>query len=248
MALITFTSDFGLSDHYVGQIKGTFLSINSSQTIIDISHQVQSYDITHMAFVLDSVFRDFPKGTIHFVGMDDEAGYMIAWVEEHYFVVPNNGVISLITDRKPDLLINIQSEGNTLKKAAETAVKLASGEAPESFGRPVGNYKEYSKRRPRATKKEMAGHIIRVDHFGNLITNIKQTDFQILSKERGYTIHFGREVLKAVNEKMNQVEPGDIFAKFNDNEQLVLGIYQGNGAQLLGLSFDSPVTIVFQES
>ncbi len=248
MALITFTSDFGLSDHYVGQIKGTFLSTNSSQTIIDISHQVQAYDITHMAFVIGSVFRDFPEGTVHFIGMDDELGYMIAWVEGHYFIVPNNGVISLVSERRPDLMINILSEKNTLKKAAETAVKLATGEAPESFGEPVSNYKEYSKRKSRATKKEIAGHVIRVDHFGNLITNIEFTDFRILSKDRAYTIHFGREVLREVNEKMNQVEPGDIYAKFNDNEQLVVGIFQGNGAQLLGLSFDSPVTIVFQES
>jgi S-adenosylmethionine hydrolase len=247
MALITFTSDFGLSDHYLGQIKGTFLSTNSNQRIIDISHQIQAYDITHMAFVIESVFKDFPEGTVHFIGMDDEQGYMIAWVEGHYFVVPNNGVISLVSTRRPDLMIDIKAEKHLLKTAAKVAVKLANGEAPETFGQPLTQYKEYSQRKSRATKKEIAGHVIRVDHFGNLITNIEWTDFSILSKERKYTLHFGREKLTEINQLKSQVEPGDIFAQFSDHEKLVIGIYQGNGAQLLGLSFDSPITIIFEE-
>lgn len=247
MPIITFTSDFGSRDHYMGQVKGAMLSQNSEQTIIDISHQVEPYDITHMSFLLGNVYGDFPQGTIHFVGQDDENGYLIAWIEGHYFVAPNNGVISLITDRRPEMLIAINSEKNVLKTAAQVAVKLAQGELPESFGAPASTYKEFTQRKSRATKKEIAGHVVRVDRFGNLITNVEWTDFQILSRDRNYTIHFGRESLSRVNQDMNEVEPGDVFAKFNDLERLVIGIYQGNGAQLLGLQFDSPVSIIFEE-
>ena len=77
--------------------------------------------------------------------------------------------------------------------------------------------------------------------------HIEWTDFSILSKERKYTLHFGREKLTEINQLKSQVEPGDIFAQFSDHEKLVIGIYQGNGAQLLGLSFDSPITIIFEE-
>lgn len=247
MPLITFTSDFGNSDHYVAFVKAAILSDNPNQAIVDISHNIAAFDITHMAFVLDAVFREFPEGTIHFVGQDEESGYFIAWVEGHYFVLPNNGVISLVTERRPDLMIALPEDNRTMKDAAKTASKLAQGEAVEALGAPLGNYKEFSGRKARATKKEISGHVIRVDHFGNLLTNIEKTDFDILSKNRKYTVQFSREVLNKVNAQMNEVEPGDAFAKFDDIGRLLIGIYQGNGAQLLGLSFDSAVVINFEE-
>ena len=221
------------------------LGKNEGQVIADISHDIEPYDIAHMAFVVESVYQNFPEGTIHFIGQSEENGYLIAWVNGHYFVVPNNGVISLISDRRPDLLIAIDSKDHMLKTAAEVAVGLSTGKQPESFGEPVLNYKEFTKRKSRATKKEIAGHVIRVDHFGNLISNIELTDFKILSKDRKFIVHFGRESVRIINEKMNEVEPGDVFAKFNELERLVVGIFQGNGAQLLGLDFDSPITITF---
>jgi len=247
MPLVTFTSDFGNSDHYVAFVKAAMLKVSPSQQIVDISHNIAPFDISHMAFVLNSVFREFPEGSIHFVGQDDEAGYFIAWVEGHYFVVPNTGIISLVAERRPDLMIALPDSGSALKDAAIAAVKLAEGATVESLGEPLTNYKEFARRKARATKKEISGHVIRVDHFGNLITNIEKTDFDILSRDRNYAVIFSREKLAKVNAKMNEVDPGDAFAKFDDMGRLVIGIYQGNGAQLLGLSFDSAVVINFEE-
>lgn len=247
MPLITFTSDFGTSDHYIAFVKANMLSLDAEQKIVDISHNITAYDISHMAFVLGSIFREFPEGTIHFVGQDEEAGFFIAWIEGHYFVVPNNGIVSLITERRPDLMIALLDNENSLREAAKAAVKLAQGEKIESFGAPLTNYKEFAQRKARATKKEIAGHVIRVDHFGNLVTNINKTDFDILSKNRNYTVQFSREKLTKVNNKMNEVEAGDAFAKFDETGRLVIGIYQGVGAQLLGLSFDSVIKINFEE-
>lgn len=247
MPLITFTSDFGTSDHYVAFVKAAMLSISAEQKIIDISHDIAPFDISHMAYVLDSVFREFPEGTIHFIGQDEEAGYFIAWVEGHYFVTPNNGVISLIAERRPDLMIQLPVSKESMKQAAKAAVSLANGDTPEDLGTPLTQYKEFSIRKARATKKEISGHVIRVDHFGNLVTNIQKVDFDILSKERNYHVIFGREKLNKVNLEMNEVDPGDAYAKFDDIGRLVIGIYQGNGAQLLGLSFDSTVVINFEE-
>ena len=223
------------------------LSEDPQQPIIDITNEIAPFDITHMAFTLDAVFRSFPEGTIHFIGQDEEAGYFISWIEGHYFVAPNNGVISLIAERRPDLMIAISDAKQSLKNAAKAAIKLANGEPAEALGTPLVKYKEFSKRKARATKKEISGHVIRVDHFGNLITNIEKTDFDILSKDRNYSVEFRLEKLKKVNSQMNEVDRGDIFAKFSDNGKLVLGIYQGNGSQLLGLSFDSPIIIKFEE-
>lgn len=247
MPLVTFTSDFGNSDHYVAYVKAVMLSEDAQLSIVDISHQITSFDISHMAFTLAAVFREFPTGTVHFIGQDEESGYFISWIEGHYFVAPNNGVISLISERRPDLLIGLVAEKQTMKAAAKAAVKLAKGEAPEGLGSPLNGYREFSQRKARATKKEISGHVVRVDHFGNLITNIEKADFDILSKDRAYRVQFSRELLNKVHQQMQEVEPGDAFAKFNASGKLMIGIYKGNGAQLLGLSFDSSVTINFED-
>jgi S-adenosylmethionine hydrolase len=247
MPLITFTSDFGNSDHYVGVVKANILKEHPDQQIIDISHQIAPFDIAHLAYVVDSAFRAFPEGTIHFIGQDEEQGYLAAWIEGHYFVAPNNGVLSLITEKRPELMVSISPEDNPMREAAKAAAKLAQSAKFESLGLPLANFKEFAKRRARATKKEISGQVIRVDHFGNLVTNIDKTDFDILSRDRKYMLHFSRETLNKVNQKMNEVDPGDAYAKFDDRGRLVIGIYQGNGAQLLGLSFDSPITLTFEE-
>lgn len=247
MPLVTFISDFGNSDHYVAYVKAAMLSEDAQQGIVDISHEITSYDISHMAFTLAAVFKEFPEGTVHFIGQDEESGYFISWIEGHYFVAPNNGVISLISERRPDLMISLPDNEHMMKSAAQAAVKLANGAAAEGLGEPLTGYKEFSQRKARATKKEISGHVVHVDHFGNLITNIEKTDFDILSKDRAYRVHFSREQLNKVHQQMQEVEPGDAFAKFNASGKLVIGIYQGNGAQLLGLSFDSSVMINFEE-
>lgn len=247
MPLITFTSDFGNSDHYVAYVKAALFSERTDLPLIDISHDVKPNDVSHMAFVISSVFKEFPLGTIHFIGQDDELGYFIAFVEGHYFVAPNNGVMSLIAERRPDHMIALPPTKNPLKGAVQAAVQLANEVPVEGLGTPLTQYKEFSKRKARATKREISGHVIHVDHFGNLITNIEKTDFDILSKDRNFTIQFSREKLHQVHEQMKEVEPGDAFAVFDDMNRLVIGLYQGNGAQLLGLSFDSAIIITFED-
>ena len=89
--------------------------------------------------------------------------------------------------------------------------------------------------------------MIHVDHYGNLITNIEKTDFDILSVDRSFRIVFGRDNVDRVNTEIFEVEPGEVFFIFNTNQKLMLGINQGHGAQLLGLEYDSPIIIQFED-
>ncbi|MBO3700199.1 S-adenosyl-l-methionine hydroxide adenosyltransferase family protein [Roseivirga sp. E12] len=251
MTLITFTSDFGLSDHYVAFTKAGILKEYPEAQIVDISHQVKPFDLAHMSHILHGTFREFPAGTVHLIGNESTQkppSYIIAAIEEHLFVGANNGVMSLVSEKAPTEVYEISLEsGEGFSKLSAIVAKLAKGDSAGSFGGPCENFVQYMPRKARATKKEIAGHVIHVDHYGNLITNIEKTDFDILSRNRSYRITFGRDAVTEVNAQISEVEAGEVFFTFSSNGRLMLGINQGHGAQLLGLEYDSPVIIHFED-
>ena len=254
MRIVTFTSDFGTSDHYVAAVKATMLSEQPEQTIVDISHQIEPFDLAHMAYTLRSVYEQFPKGTIHLIGSNGKSAsrdvLLLTEINGHAFVAPDNGVLSLLSDRPLAAVYAWEDESFSnfpSLKAAQLAMRLVKGESMESIGEHTTAYTQLMLRQPKATRKEISGHVIRVDHYGNLVTNIKKLDFDILSRDRRYSLHFGREQTDRVHQSMFEVDPGEAFFIFNQEGLLLIGINQGHAAQLLGLSFDSPVYIQFQD-
>jgi S-adenosylmethionine hydrolase len=256
MALITLLSDFGYSDHYVAAMKARILRINPGIAMVDISHQVALSDMAHASHVLKSVFRDFPENTVHIIavntsGHPDEK-YIAVKLEGHYFVCPDNGLLGLISDQPAEAVVDItpkayKSTFQAMDLMCPVAAKLASGTSIQELGTPLESFKMMLGRHLRATKKQIAGNVIRVDHYGNLLTNIEKTAFDILSKDKKYNIVFGRENSRRIHQFYGQVDPGDCFLVFNSLGQLEIGIYQGNAAELLGLGHDSPVMINFEE-
>lgn len=256
MAIITLLTDFGYSDHYVASLKAKILTNNPSLTVIDISHNVATGDLAHTAHLLKSVYASFPQGTIHLVAVGTtghtEEKHIALKLNDHYFVGTDNGLFGLISDQE-GMAVDItpqQLSNNTFiatEVLAPVAAKIASGASFHDLGTAMADYKKMLKRHLKATKKLISGHVIRVDHYGNLITNIEKEAFDILSKDKSYTIRFGRYHARRINDFYAQVEPGDYFVLFNSSEVLEIGIYQGNASQLLGLEFDSPVIINFEE-
>lgn len=257
MAIVTLLTDSGESDHYVAAIKARILTINPGLKIVDITHRINSSDIGHAAFILRSVFRDFPKGTVHLVGVDaigqrDDAAIALQ-LEDHYFIGADNGLFGLISDKPHQFLAElntVQPIHSTFPEKdifAPAAAKLASGVAMSDIGRPMGTYKKMIDRQVKATRKQITGHVIRVDNYGNVITNIPKEAFDILSKDKTYTIQFGGEKFRRIHTQYNQADEGDCFLLFNSLGLLEIGIYKGNASQLLGLTYDSMVNILFDE-
>lgn len=257
MAIVTLLTDSGDRDHYVAAIKARILSINPGLRIIDINHQIKPSDVGHAAYVLRAVFRDFPKGTVHLVGVDsagqrDDAAIALQ-LEDHYFIGTDNGLFGLISDKPHQFLAElntiqpIQSTFPEKDIFAPAAAKLASGVGMADIGRPMGTYKKMIDRQVKATKKIIAGHVIRVDNYGNLITNIPKEAFEVLSNNRSYTIQFGGEKFKRIHTQYNQADEGECFLLFNSLNLLEIGIYKGNAAELLGLTYDSMVNITFDD-
>lgn len=257
MAIVTLLTDSGESDHYVAAIKAKILSVNPGLKIVDISHQVKPSDVAHAAYILKSVFRDFPKGTVHLVGVDstgqrDDAAIALQ-LEDHFFVGTDNGLFGLISDKAHQFLAElntIQTIQTTFPEKdifAPAAAKLASGVGMADIGRPMGTFKKMIDRQVKATKKIIAGHVIRVDNFGNLITNIPKEAFDVLSNGKTYTVQFGGEKFRRILTQYNQADEGECFLLFNSLGLLEIGIYKGNASELLGLSYDSMVNITFDE-
>ena len=256
MAIVTLLTDSGESDHYVAAIKARIVSNQPNARIVDISHSIEPFDIGHAAFVLRSVFRDFPAGTIHLVGVDAAGNrgdaFIIMRLEGHFFVGADNGLFSLLSEQSPENVWQIGTAESTAgitfpekEVFAPAAARLASGMDPGSIGKPVGDYKRLVDRQVKATRKQITGHIIRVDHFGNLITNIPKEAFDILSKDKAFTIQFGGEKFRRIHASYNQADQGECFLVFNSLNLLEIGIYKGNASELLGLDYDSVVNILF---
>jgi S-adenosylmethionine hydrolase len=256
MGLITLLSDFGYSDHYVAAMKAKILSYDTNIGIVDISHGIGLSDLAHAAYTLNSVFREFPEGTVHLVsinttGHPDEK-YIAVKLEGHYFICPDNGILGLISDQPAEVVIDITpSEIQTTFQAKDilcpVAAALASGTIIQDLGSSLESFKMMLPRHLRATKKQIIGNVLRVNHYGNLITNIDKTPFDILSKDKSFNIVYGRENSRRIHQYYGQVEPGDCFILFNSSGLLEIGINQGNASKLLGLSYDSPVMINFEE-
>src|SRR5579871_2740285 len=161
MAIVTLLTDSGETDHYVAAIKAKILSVNPGLTLVDISHQIQPCDIAHGSFVLKSVFRDFPNGTVHLVGVDatgqPNSSSIALQLEDHFFVGADNGLFGLISDKPMQQLVDINSVNPIVTSFPEreifapVAAKLASGVSITTLGKPMTSFKKMIGRSVKAT-------------------------------------------------------------------------------------------------
>ncbi|MEO9806667.1 MAG: SAM-dependent chlorinase/fluorinase [Reichenbachiella sp.] len=258
MAIVTFLSDFGHSDHYVAAVKASILKENPNINIVDISHDISVGDIGHAAYVLDAIFRDFPEGTVHVIAVSNtvnrNAKNVAVKLENHIFIGEDSGLISLLSEDRPAAIVDI----NGVKPVrspfiAKTlygplAGKVASGKDIQDFGKRLDELERLMPTRAKATKKQIAGNIVRIDHYGNLITNIMKTDFDAIWKINDkfpYVVNFRREKVLQLHNHYSDVGSGECFVIFNSKGRLQIGINQGRGAELLGLMVGDQVFIDF---
>lgn len=253
MGLITLLTDFGYRDHYVAALKARLLQLAPAVPVVDLSHAVEPFDIAHAVHVLNSVFRDFPAGSVHVVGVNDHgAGPTPTWhaarFQDHYFVAADNGLLALLCDGAPDVLVALpfgDTPSPTRDVLLPAAVALAQGATLDSLGPVIADFHPLNNRQVRLQDHRITGHVTHVDHYGNLITNISRTAVEVVGHGRPFTVHFGREVVREFHSHFSAAAPGEAVTVFNSQGCLALGISQGNAAELLGLRFDSQVDVRF---
>ena len=253
MGLLTLLTDFGYRDHYVAALRARLWALAPTLPVVDITHAIDSFNVPHAAHVLGAVFRDFPAGTVHVIGVCDhgrgsEPAWQAARFQEHYFVMADNGLLALLCHGAPDELVALPaavSPSPTRDVLLPAAVALAQGTPLHALGPAPTTLHQLNNRQLRLQDHRITGHVAHVDHYGNLVTNISRTAVEAVGHGRPLAIHFGRDVVRDVQPHFSAVPPGEAAVVFNSQHFLCLGICQGNASELLGLSFDSQVDVRF---
>lgn len=256
--IITLTTDFSTADAYVGAMKGAILCVAPDVTIVDLAHEITPHDVSEAAFVLESVYRYFPKGTVHVVVVDPGVGTVRRRLAVHcgdyYFVGPDNGVLTYpmmnegicecveikVPDR-PAGLCGVTFEGRDVFGPA--AARIVNGTPLSDLGPPVENPVKLKIAQPIITETAVDGRIIYIDHFGNCISNIRCKDLQHLAGSNIKAIVGGYDVGRLRNSYAD-VEPGEPVALVNSVGHVEIAINQGSAEKDLNLKVGSKVRVV----
>ena len=255
--IITLTTDFGTSDHYVGVMKGVILRICPAARLVDLSHEVQAFEVTDGAFVISQAYRYFPKKTIHVVVVDPGVGTarrpLLMEAGGQYFVGPDNGVFSMVFTREKAKVREITSEKFFLKPVSRTfhgrdvfapaAAHLAKGATPAQFGKPVIDYLRMNlEHPPRTGKRTWTGLILKIDRFGNLITNLQSGDFTDLHL-RPFEMQVGVQKISKIAQTFADEGFGEVFIIMGSSGYLEVVANQGSAARQLGCGTGAPVEL-----
>ncbi|MBI5749186.1 MAG: SAM-dependent chlorinase/fluorinase [Nitrospinae bacterium] len=197
--IITLTTDFGLSDPFVGIMKGVMLGINPSVKFIDISHLIEPQNIIEAYYTLKFSYKYFPSGTIHMAVVDPGVGSerrpILIESKDYFFIGPDNGIFSFVFENEPSAnIIELTEKKFFLPPISQTfhgrdifasvAGWLSSDVKPYEFGIPINNPVILKLPEPAIEKGKISGEVIHIDRFGNLITNISETQFHSFISER----------------------------------------------------------------
>lgn len=263
----------GLTDHYVASLKGTILSRTHEVQIIDISHDVQAFDVAQQAFYLNNCFRDFPKGTIHiccvdsepiinFGSVQDSSVPAIMLFEGHYFISNDNGFFGLLLKneqpesfwRIDDVLSNPSLFRFPTKNIfIPAACKIAQGEEVSSFASESDIWRKAFTINAIIGDNLIKGNVIHIDHYGNVITNVTRDLFDRFGENVPFTIYFRKKeyYIDEISMAYNEVVPGEKVAIFNSNGFLEIALNRGartttgGASTLFGLSINDIVRIEF---
>ncbi len=277
MAIITLTTDFGEKDYFAGAVKGAIYSELSDVRIVDISHSVSPFHISEAAYIIKNAYKSFPKGTIHIIGIDSELTpenkHLAVKLDEHYFICANNGILSLLASEiRPEKIVEInihdkiQTNFPVLDVFVKVACHISRGGTLEVIGKSVSDIKHLKQFEPliNSEKNQILGHVIYVDNYGNVITNISRKLFDNVGKGREYKISartvnfstiyetYSHAINFNVEKEKRKEEDGKKLAVFNSAGYIELAMYKsnpstvGSAASLFGLEYLDTVTVNFK--
>jgi hypothetical protein len=258
-AIITLTTDYGTEDHLVGTLKGVILKINPDVTIVDITHHVTPYDVLDGALAIGEAYSYFPPKTIHVVVVDPGVGTerrpLLVSGQSQYFIAPDNGVLSMVYEREGNFVVrHATAEHYYLQPVSKTfhgrdvfapvAAWLSKGWQTASMGDEIQDYKRFALPRPKTAEGTIKGVVLRVDVFGNLVTNFRSEDLPEGARNgKALNLHLGNHTVTKLVETFAQGEQNEPIAYFGSSGYLEIGVNKANASRALGLGRGAPVSL-----
>lgn len=255
LRIVTLTTDWNQNDYYVGILCGRLLSIEPTLRIVELSHRVPPFDYIQAAFIMRGCFENFPPGTIHICMVNSDSTtskqLLLFELKGHFMIVPDNGIVGLITEFAPDRVYSIPFEEHSsfgsLSAVASAMNMLLFNSNLADIALIAGTYKQNINIRAASDESSITGSVIYVDSYQNAITNITREQFEQVRKGRKFSIYvqsFSYKIEEIV-ENYADVEDGDMLALFNSLNLLEIAIRNGFLTELLALSVGSSIMVKF---
>ncbi|HBS87874.1 MAG: hypothetical protein A2W91_10835 [Bacteroidetes bacterium GWF2_38_335] len=257
MPVITLTSDWNINSFYTSAVRGHITCLCPDARIIDISHNIDAFNVPQAAFVLRNSFRHFPAGSIHIIAVnsepDKEKHPVIVKYRDHYFISSDNGIYGLLMDSDPEMVIrietNIESTFPEMDIFVPIACKIANGENIENLGIKTSDLYQHSNFLPTFSENLINGRVIFIDSYSNAISNITPDLFEKAGSNKPFDILFKSNANKInkINKKYVETSEGELLAIINSVGLLEIAMYKGRLAELTGLSIGDVIRIKFYD-
>lgn len=259
--IVTLLTDFGLSDPFIGMMKGVILGINPHVVLVDLCHGSEAYEPSEAAFALITAYRFFPQGTIHVAVIDPGVGGprrpILVTCDGHLFIGPDNGLLAPLAEKAESsgvraitatryFLYPVSATFHGRDIFAPVAAHLSLGVEPAELGEPIDDYVRLAL--PRTVlfgTSGVKGEILHIDRFGNLVTNVARFDLERLATREpptAFLVHVaGLEV--PIVAYYGQIAPGVPGAVIGSADYLEIFVNQGDASRLLGVGRGAEVVV-----
>jgi S-adenosyl-L-methionine hydrolase (adenosine-forming) len=256
--VIALLTDFGSADHYAGTMKGVILGICPDVTLVDITHDIPPHDVMAGALELAAAFKYFPSGTIFVAVVDPGVGSarrgVAADTGEYRFVAPDNGVLTQVLRESPAKKIVELTERRYARptvsrtfegrdRFAPAAAWIAKGTQFAALGRGVQEIHKLEIPVPETGPDSVRGVILRVDRFGNLVTNIDRKTVERLGQSGSITIEAGGQRISRLAATYAELPAGGVGALFGSTDHLELAAPSSSAAERLSLTRGAVVSV-----
>jgi len=273
MQIVTLTTDLGLKDHYAGALKGQLLSKKSNIQIIDISHNVEPFNIVEAVYYINNIIGDFPERSIHFIGVDSIPDIsidshrtnkypIVMKLHKQYFIGNDNGIFTLIKDfHLAEEIVRLDfSSKNAFRHPFKNIyvpaiIDLINNKKMSEIGEliKIEDLNRALTTQALINEHEIKGSIIHIDNYENVIINVSESLFTKIGKGNPFTIYFRSKnyFIDRISENYNEVPVGEKLALFNENDWLEIAINKGTkqtgggASSLLGLKHNDVIRIEF---
>ncbi len=256
--VITLTTDFGTSDHFVGAMKGVIAGIAPQARVVDITHEIAAYDILDGAFVIAQAWTSFPKGTIHVVVVDPGVGSerrpILAEAGGHCFIAPDNGVLSMVLEAaKPKVRVisNPKYMAREISRTfhgrdvfAQAAAHLAKGATVAAFGKLIHDFARIDTQPCRISPHAYRGMILKVDRFGNLITNFHVATNSAITSQP-FELRIASRAIRRLALTFSDAPAGELVAIVGSSGYVEIAANPSAAAKILGCGSRTPVELEF---